>query len=587
MIRTAKRGFFLFLAILLLYSIAVPVFAADGLANFRETNSYNQNQFTDVSTHDWFYSSVEAAYRLGLMNGRGEHEFTPQGNITLAESLAMSCRLHSIYHGGSGSFTQGTPWWRVYVDYAAENGIYIPEGYEDFSTVPAIRADFAMILASAFPAEALNAVNHVTSIPDVPAGAYFASSVLLLYNAGITDGVDSTLRFDPYANITRCAAAAILTRMAVEGSRIRIEDTGEQPEQRGGSLPTGGSAVENVYSFLIDICKREGIHDGQTYQYVYYDTETNSGTMTFSIIYDSEDDRIALQFSFSLKSQDSSKTSLLMLNPELTETYEGRFLYHKEDVDGSASFRIDAESFTETTETHLTNITNISDSLIPDSELINTKILTSMLRVLETRIFQGTEYSIADLGFSALYEYLHGDKDEGGIIISDELYDYLVQLVSSDGAVESGLHSTLIGRVRDGETGLTRHYTMRYNADAKRIDFIEYYEGGEGDEDGLTYVTVLRFPHGRTEPYLFFYITDEENTVQTMWRANVYPRTYVRGDTIQMKEPEANSGQGYSQEIATERASIGLTNILNVIKAEILDPNGFTFMDLGFISRDI
>ena len=192
-----------------------------GLDNFRPDRVYD-NSFWDVTQNDWFFESVRNAFSLSLMDGK-ENGFDPLGHVTIAEALAMSCRLHNIYHGGDGQFTQGQVWWQVYVDYARENDIYIPAGYSDYSTAQCSRADFVMILASAFPPEALAPINSILSIPDVSLTSIYSAAAYLLYNAGILDG-DETGAFQPGSEITRCEAAAILSRLAMTSLRIQNAD---------------------------------------------------------------------------------------------------------------------------------------------------------------------------------------------------------------------------------------------------------------------------------------------------------------------------------------------------------------------------
>lgn len=49
--------------------------------------------FKDVSKDDWFYSSVNAAAKYGLMNGESIDIFEPNRNITRAEGAVTMCRL--------------------------------------------------------------------------------------------------------------------------------------------------------------------------------------------------------------------------------------------------------------------------------------------------------------------------------------------------------------------------------------------------------------------------------------------------------------------------------------------------------------
>ena len=193
--------------------LAVPALAA-GLDNFQRSKTYSAGQFTDVPAGEWYAANVQAAYELGLMEGNTGTTFNPGGNLTIAEALALACRLHSTYVGDNAVFAiSGGTWYQPYVDYAAENGILAAGAYTDY-TATATRAQFASILAASLPAEALTAINSVTALPDVPADAAYAAAVLSLYNAGVLTGSDAAGSFRPDTTIQRSEVATIVTRMA-------------------------------------------------------------------------------------------------------------------------------------------------------------------------------------------------------------------------------------------------------------------------------------------------------------------------------------------------------------------------------------
>ncbi len=211
-----KRALCLLLVLALAAGLAPAALAAGaGLDNFVRVNTYTDGQFADVPGSAWYTGNVKTAYELNLVKGSSAVAFRPAGNITVAETLALACRLHSIYHTGSAAFVQGSPWYQVYVDYAVEKGIISAGDYASV-TAKATRAQFASILAGALPAEALPAVNAIApgTIPDVPAGAAYGEKVYLLYNAGVLTGNNSYGTFTPDTPIQRSAVAAIVTRMA-------------------------------------------------------------------------------------------------------------------------------------------------------------------------------------------------------------------------------------------------------------------------------------------------------------------------------------------------------------------------------------
>lgn len=198
--------------------LSVSLSAADttvGLSNFSRDLVYEDGMFSDVPSGQWYSQNVAEAYEYGLMKGTGDGEFLPGGSISIIETVVTACRLHNIYNGGTHVFEVTTPWEKPYIDYAVKNGLIGADEYEDYSA-KATRAQFAAILASALPGEALPAINDIKAgaIHDVPAMKAYAEDVYLLYNAGILAGSDDYGTFYADRPISRAEVAAILTRMA-------------------------------------------------------------------------------------------------------------------------------------------------------------------------------------------------------------------------------------------------------------------------------------------------------------------------------------------------------------------------------------
>lgn len=213
------------IVLILLICSGVVVAAEPGLDNFVIVCDYAYGQFTDVSPSAWYYNNVVNAYQLGLMKGSSETTFNAAGNITIAETIALACRLHSTYYDNGKVFNQGSTWYQVYVSYALANGI-ISQQYADYNK-KATRAEFAEILAGALPDEALTAINTVVDggIPDVSMSASYQSAVYKLYRAGVLTGNDAKGTFAPSSYISRNAVATIVARMADPDLRQSINLT--------------------------------------------------------------------------------------------------------------------------------------------------------------------------------------------------------------------------------------------------------------------------------------------------------------------------------------------------------------------------
>ena len=210
-----KRLLSALLAVIMCLSV-MPIagFASthDGFDNFTKRNSFKFGIFTDVSKSDWFYDNVKTSYELGLMVGKGENRFGTESGVTIAETITIAARIHSIYKTGKDAFEKSTPWYQTYVDYCREHQII--KGKYDY-TATATRADFAQILANSLPDAALEKINKVAdnSIPDVSVNAAYGEAVYKLYRAGVLTGNDSNGMFKPNSSIKRSEVAAIATRM--------------------------------------------------------------------------------------------------------------------------------------------------------------------------------------------------------------------------------------------------------------------------------------------------------------------------------------------------------------------------------------
>ena len=214
-----------FLALAIAAGLCAPALAVEeGLANFQKVHSYTEGQFTDVAAESWCAESVRAAVEYGLMDGVGGGRFAPDGSLTLAQTVVMACRIHSIYLGEAPDFSGGEPWYQPYLDYALDSGL-ITRDYSDGELGQAVtRADFAVIVGAALPDEALPEISSIEegAIPDVAAEDPCYEAVYRLYRAGVLTGNDASGTFAPDSGINRGSAAALVSRMVDPSLRRQI-----------------------------------------------------------------------------------------------------------------------------------------------------------------------------------------------------------------------------------------------------------------------------------------------------------------------------------------------------------------------------
>ncbi len=170
--------------------------------------------YDDVVSNQWFYANVRSATRLGLMQGAEKSRFYPSNQLTVAEMLALACRVHLRYNTGESDLpnTGNGPWYQKYVDYAMENGL-IDRYYA--MNAPADRDLFALVFSRVLPQSALEERNPDISFADI-SSCQNPQAVKLLGKAGIIVGsiTEKGRVYQPASPILRSEAAAILTRIA-------------------------------------------------------------------------------------------------------------------------------------------------------------------------------------------------------------------------------------------------------------------------------------------------------------------------------------------------------------------------------------
>ena len=250
----------LLLAALLLTALCVSAMAAPvGLANFTRTQTYS-GQYADLSssTPAWAYNAAVTCFETGLMQGT-DGRFNGGDSLNVAQALVMADRVHQIYHTGANTLQNGDPWYQTYVDYAVTNGIIKKGDFTDYGAKIS-RADMAYVFAGAVPAEALEEIKTVFSIPDLSsAPSRDRSAIQRLYKAGVLTGSDEYGTFYPNREITRYEAAAIIARVAIQAERkpaellYRVSDSGvsfdlvQNGEFVADPVPSESGEVNNYY----------------------------------------------------------------------------------------------------------------------------------------------------------------------------------------------------------------------------------------------------------------------------------------------------------------------------------------------------
>ncbi len=192
------------------------------IENFSKSKSYKTELFTDIDEDAWYGANetgaVKLAYRYALMEGKGNKLFDPLGNITVAEAVTIAARIADIYYGDDTDFEKGKTWYEPYVDYAVQRGIIDEDDFNNYNAV-ITRAQMAYIFDNILPEDDMEAINKITSLPDVDRYDPYYEEILNLYNAGIFSGNDAKGTFTPNNAITRAEVSAIIVRIVDANER--------------------------------------------------------------------------------------------------------------------------------------------------------------------------------------------------------------------------------------------------------------------------------------------------------------------------------------------------------------------------------
>ena len=99
-----KRLLAILLTVCMVISMAPAVLAA-------------RSVFTDVNADDWFAEEVAYVYDNDLMDGMGNNQFDPDGNVTRAMVWTTLARIEGENTAGSD------PWWHAGQEWATKSRI--------------------------------------------------------------------------------------------------------------------------------------------------------------------------------------------------------------------------------------------------------------------------------------------------------------------------------------------------------------------------------------------------------------------------------------------------------------------------------
>ena len=243
-------------AILTALLLALPVSAAE-----------YTGQFTDVSRTAWYYSDVADAYSHGLISGKSDTAFDPDGTLTIAQAVKLAVACHqTLVTGKTSELTaaSGTKWYDPYVTYAKDNGIVTED--EDWDA-PATRGKIAVLFSRTMISSGSDCpeVNPIAfgNLTDVDVSAWYSGAVYRLYRWGILTGDGSSIK--PESPVKRSEIAAVVMRMIDASRRVDLNpDNGEKLPESSQTTPPSGNAGTSSGTSSPDVLSSLTLYAGST-----------------------------------------------------------------------------------------------------------------------------------------------------------------------------------------------------------------------------------------------------------------------------------------------------------------------------------
>ncbi len=189
------------------------------------TDVGNIDAFSDVKSNHWCAGPIQSLYELGVLNGKEAGKFYPEASVTRAEFSKMLIKaLFDNYQATTEadfSDVAAQHWFYSDVNAAAELGIINGNGNGSFLPDEVIsRQDMAVMLQRALKAANVNLAAGERSFgDDAQIAAYAREAVSSLGSAGILNGMENG-NFVPNGAVSRAQAAKALYEVMRAASKL-------------------------------------------------------------------------------------------------------------------------------------------------------------------------------------------------------------------------------------------------------------------------------------------------------------------------------------------------------------------------------
>lgn len=174
-------------------------------------------KFTDVKGNEWFFESLQTVTSLGIIKGYSDGSFKPSANVSRAEAVTMMSRLAGVdttkYSTAKFTDVAKKAWYNGAVAWAEKSGIVGGKSESTFDPDGNItRQELVTILVryakhAGVTLEVKN--DKVKFADDSKIASYAKTNVYLCQQAGLVSGKPGNL-FDPNGNATRAEFCKIL-----------------------------------------------------------------------------------------------------------------------------------------------------------------------------------------------------------------------------------------------------------------------------------------------------------------------------------------------------------------------------------------
>ena len=199
--------------------------------------------FSDIKAGAWYENNVKNAAALGIISGKGNNTFDPQGNLTVAEAITLVANTRAYFNDELPELTAKTStghWVQKYADYIKAQGISSSDFSSQYDT-SITRGAMADLFAYALPDEEYDCKRDFSTAPEQVNNP----NVQKLYESGIMSGDNEGFRLND--NITRAEVSALINRLIVPEDRdFKVPDKVETPSVEAPNQGTQTSGTSDI-----------------------------------------------------------------------------------------------------------------------------------------------------------------------------------------------------------------------------------------------------------------------------------------------------------------------------------------------------